>query len=994
MVAINALAGSLTWTVDHLTSGTDAGKWQYTYLCTPATANKNRGIGNFNIQFGQQPADLTWAYLYSGNFSSNMGSATTIGTLQSINRKVTDQVDITSGPVYCDSWLDAANPSTTKVNVTTDFQGIQWIIDTTDPNGSNSVSLSLTTSLAPMWGNIYMDGYNKTTNNGYGFMRNTDYDSSTQPFSMTGLPVAGKVPVPGVADTSPPTVTISSPSASITRNGPISYTVTYADDNFNSSSLSLANITLNATGTATGNMTLSGSGTTWTVTINSIDGDGTLGISIAGGTARDASGNLAPASGPSASFAVDNTPPSVSISLPSTAATGSGPVTYTVTYADPHFDLSTLSAGDITLNKTGTANGSVSVGSLGSERTITIGSITGSGTLGISIAAGTAVDLAGNLAPASGPSSTFNVDPTPPDTSITANPANPINATGASFSFTSTKAGSSFQCRLDGGAYAACTSPASYSGLAQGSHTFSVQATDGVGNTDPTPASFSWLIDTTAPSTTASPVGGTYGTTQSVTLTCSDTGGSGCDRIYYATDGSIPTTSSSVYGSAISISSATTLRYFATDLAGNSEAVKSQIYTFDTTAPDTSIAATPTNPTNATGASFSFTSTKAGSTFQCSLDGAGFTACTSPASYSGLAQGSHTFSVQATDGVGNTDPTPAVFNWLIDTTAPSTTASPVGGTYGGTQNVTLTCGDSGGAGCGTIYYTTDGSTPSTSSGVYTSVIAISSATTLRYFATDLAGNSETVKSQTYSIDTTVLDTSITASPANPTNATGASFSFTSTKAGSTFQCSLDGASYAACTSPASYAGLAPGSHTFTVQATDSVGNTDPTPAVFSWLIDTTAPSTTASPVGGTFGTTQSVTLTCSDSGGAGCDRIYYTTDGSIPTTSSSVYSTPVDITPTATIKFFATDLAGNSESFNSQTYTGINYGDYDGDGIITVNDARLTLQLAAGIITANSQQLAVADLAPLVNGKPHPDGKIDIGDVVVILRRIVGLASW
>ena len=44
--------------------------------------------------------------------------------------------------------------------------------------------------------------------------------------------------------------------------------------------------------------------------------------------------------------------------------------------------------------------------------------------------------------------------------------------------------------------------------------------------------------------------------------------------------------------------------------------------------------------------------------------------------------------------------------------------------------------------------------------------------------------------------------------------------------------------------------------------------------------------------------------------------------------------------------------------------------------------------------TATAVDLAHADVAPLVNGVPQPDGKIDVGDVVVILRKSVGLLSW
>ena len=67
-----------------------------------------------------------------------------------------------------------------------------------------------------------------------------------------------------------------------------------------------------------------------------------------------------------------------------------GPITYTVTYADANFNSSTLAAANITLNKTGTANGTVGVSGTGLTRTVTISGITGDGSLGISIVAGTA----------------------------------------------------------------------------------------------------------------------------------------------------------------------------------------------------------------------------------------------------------------------------------------------------------------------------------------------------------------------------------------------------------------------------------------------------------------------------------------------------------------------------------------------------------------------------------------------------------------------------
>ena len=85
-------------------------------------------------------------------------------------------------------------------------------------------------------------------------------------------------------------------------------------------------------------------------------------------------------------------------------------------------------------------------------------------------------------------------DSTPPDTLITSGPGALTNSTSATFAFASTKNDGAFACSLDSSAFITCSSPRSYSALSNGSHTFSVRATDLAGNADPSSATYGWNI--------------------------------------------------------------------------------------------------------------------------------------------------------------------------------------------------------------------------------------------------------------------------------------------------------------------------------------------------------------------------------------------------------------------------------------------------------------------------------------------------------------------
>ena len=83
------------------------------------------------------------------------------------------------------------------------------------------------------------------------------------------------------------------------------------------------------------------------------------------------------------------------------------------------------------------------------------------------------------------------VDVTPPETTIG---NGSVTGSSATFAFSASEAGARFECSLDGGAFAACSSPATFSGLAAGPHTFAVRAVDAAGNADPTPATRSFTV--------------------------------------------------------------------------------------------------------------------------------------------------------------------------------------------------------------------------------------------------------------------------------------------------------------------------------------------------------------------------------------------------------------------------------------------------------------------------------------------------------------------
>jgi hypothetical protein len=179
-------------------------------------------------------------------------------------------------------------------------------------------------------------------------------------------------------------------------------------------------------------------------------------------------------------------------------------------------------------------------------------------------------------------------DTDPPDTTISSGPPALTSSQAATFVFTADEAGSTFECSLDGGALAACTSPASYTGLADGAHTFDVQATDGSSNTDSTPDSVSWTVDHTAPSVSLADPGSLLTGTVTLAPSADDGSGSGITTLIVqrapAGGGSWTTISTSWNTQSVS-DGVYDLRARATDNAGNTASSSLRTVTVDNGAP-------------------------------------------------------------------------------------------------------------------------------------------------------------------------------------------------------------------------------------------------------------------------------------------------------------------------------------------------------------------------------------------------------------------------
>src|SRR6266699_195254 len=267
------------------------------------------------------------------------------------------------------------------------------------------------------------------------------------------------------------------------------------------------------------------------------------------------------------------------------------------------------------------------------------------------------------------------------------------------------------------------------------------------------------------------------------------------------------------------------------------------------------------------------------------------------------------------------------------------TFSPGGGTYTGSVTVIISDAISG----ATIYYTTDGSTPTTSSAVYTGALTFTQTTTLKAMAAASGMTNSAVASATYTIQQQQVATP-TFSPGGGTYAGLVAVTISDATSGATIYYTTDGST--PTTSSAVYIGPLTFTQTTTRKAmAAATGMTNSGVASATYTVQQPVATPTFSPGGGTY--PGSVTVSISDaSSGA---TIYYTTDGSTPTTSSAVYTGALTFTQTTTLKAMAAASGMTNSGVASATYTvqqpvatptfSPGGGTYTGSVTVSINDA-------------------------------------------------------
>jgi hypothetical protein len=436
---------------------------------------------------------------------------------------------------------------------------------------------------------------------------------------------------------------------------------------------------------------------------------------------------------------------------------------------------------------------------------------------------------------------------------------------------------------------------------------------------------------------TFSPVAGTYTSTQSVAITSTTPGAS----IYYTTDGSTPTTASSLYSTPISVSVSETIQALAVASGYTNSPVGSAAFVIGTPVA-ASASFSPAAGTYTSIQLVTISSSTTGATIWYNTTGT-FTGCTTT-TCTGATQVTGTVSVASSEtlyaivtyaGYTNSAITSAAYTINLPAAA-LPTLTPGAGTYVGTQSVTIASTTPGAI----LYYTTDGTTPTPSSTLYTGAISVTVSETVKAIAIAPGYSNSAIATAAYVINLPTASAP-TFSPGTATYTSVQTVSISSGTSGATIWYNttgtFTGCNTTTCTGATQVTGSVTVSTTQTLYAiATKIGynNSSTSSAVYTINITSTTATPIFNPIAGVYTTTQTVIITDSTPGSI----IYYTTDGTTPTTSSTVYTGGILVGTTKTINALAAASGYNNSAIAAAPY------------IITTTPGNCAMTLGGGAI--------------------------------------------
>ncbi|MGA8711206.1 MAG: PKD domain-containing protein [Thermoplasmata archaeon] len=899
------------------TTSASGGSGGYTYAWTQSSSNFGCVLGATHT-ITCTPT-VAGTYTVSVNATdSNGGISTTVTSASYLVHTV--PVTTTPAPSIASSGIDVGQTVTFTTSASGGRGGYTFTWTQSDANfGCNVASTTTTMACTPTVAGTYTVSVFATDSNGVSSATETSAS-----FVVDTVPTV-TTPNPSIASTGidvGQSVTFTTSASG--GSGGYTFVWTQSDPNFG--------CVLGATDTVTCTPTVAGS---YTVSVNSTDSNGGSSTTVA--SASFTVDTLPTATTPAPSPASTHIDVGQSVTFTTSASGGSGGYTFTWTQSSPNFGCVLGATDTITCTPTVASTYTVSVYATDSNG-------------GISTTVNSANYVVDTVPVATAPSASIASGGIDVGQSVTYTTSTSGGSGG--YTYTWTQSDPNFGCNVASTIATMVCTP-----TVAGTYTVSVHATDSNGKHSTTVTSSSFTVETIPAVTVPNPslASGHIDVGQSVTFTTSASGGSGgytftwvqssgnfgCDLASTIATMSCTPTVAGTY----------TVSVFATDTnGGDSTTVASAGFTVDalptTTTPtpspisahvDVGQSVTFTTSTSGGSGGFTYTWTQSSGNFGCNVASTITTIVCTP-----TLAGTYTVSVFAIDSNGGHSTTVASANFVVDTLPTVTVPGPSkasGGIDVG-QSVTFTTSASGGSGgysyawiqssvnfgCNIASTVTTMSCTPTVAGTYT----------VSVFATDSnGGDSTTVASSNYIVDTIPSLTAPSPSAASGHIDVGQSVTFTTTPSGGSggysytwtqsnanFGCNVasTGATMA-CTPTAA------GSYTVSVHAADSNGGTSTTVTSASFTVDSLPAATTPgpSPASAHIDVGQSVTFTSSASGGSGGYTYTWTqSSGNFGCNLASSVDT-ISCIPTIagsyTVSVFATDSnGGNSPTVASASY--------------------------------------------------------------------------